>query len=179
MKKEKLKIKYLSDGGDPMWEQEVGSLLPWFSGKGVDIGCGARSMSKDIVRVDIDKSVKPDFIASGDKLPFKDGEFDFVCSIHSFEHFEDSSGLLKEWLRVIKTGGIIGIVHPDVFYTKKQNPTVDSAGLHENPYNKHYHEHTLQTFLEQLNDWPDLPFRVVDSGVACNNWSFYVILKKI
>ena len=178
MKKDPVKQKYYDSEQDPMWKTEVSSLLPWFFGKGVDIGCGTRTINKNILRVDIDKKVKPDIVASGDNLPFKDNEFDFVCSIHSFEHFENSKKTLAEWLRIVKKGGIIGIVHPDVFYTKKQNPEIDNEGLRKNPYNKHYHEHTADSFIAQLKEWQDLPFEILDFGVACGNWSFYVILKK-
>lgn len=163
---------------DTMWQSECNTLLPWFYGRGADIGCGARSLLKDIVRVDIDENVKPDVLASGDNLPFKDGEFDFICSIHSFEHFEDQVKTLKEWLRVLKPGGIIGIVHPDLDFTKKQKPASDNPGLSGNKYNRHYHEHNHASFLKQLAAWSDLPFELVDTGVACGSWSFFVILKK-
>ena len=179
MKKKPVEIKYYYEEQDRMWKWEVDSLSPWLFGKGADIGCGARSMDDDVIRVDIDKAVKPDVVCSGDKLPFKDSELDFICSIHSFEHFPNSKKLLTEWLRVIKEGGIIGIVHPDVQHTKKQNPVIDNPGLKQNPYNKHYHEHTAESFVKMLVEWQDLPFKVIDYGVACRAWSFYVILKKV
>ena len=172
------KVRYYGDTEDPMWQVECEKLFPWLSGKGLDIGCGARSINNEVTRVDIDEKVKPDVIASGDNLPFKDGEYDFIISIHSFEHFEDQVKMLTEWLRVIKVGGIIAIVHPDITYTKKQNPEIDNPGLRENPYNKHWHEHTRDSFIKMLEEWTKLPFRIVDSGVACGNWSFYAILKK-
>lgn len=170
--------KYYDTETDEMWLLEVECLMPWMSGKGIDVGCGARTFSKDILRVDIDKAVKPDIVASGDKMPLKDEEFDYLISIHSFEHFENPKKVLTEWLRVLKVGGVIGIVHPDINYTKKQNPEIDNAGLRENPYNKHYFEHTPESLIEKLKEWEDLPFRVIDYGVACNEWSFYVILRK-
>jgi len=179
MTKDKFEPKYYEDEKDVMWKWEVESLLPWLFGKGVDIGCGARTINDDILRLDIDEAVKPDIVASGDDLPFKDNKFDYIVSIHSFEHFPNSKKLLKEWLRVIKEGGIIAIVHPDITFTKKQNPEVDNKGLRENPYNKHYHEHTAETFKAQLEGWPDLPFKILDYGIACEKWSFYFILKKI
>lgn len=172
-------IKYYGEEVDVMWKWEVERLIPWFSGKGVDIGCGERSINRDIIRVDINEKVKPDVVASGDKLPFKDEEYDFICAIHAFEHFQDPKKTLTEWLRVIKKGGIIGIVHPDIFYTKKQNPEIDNPGLRANPYNKHWHEHTADSFVVMLKGWTDLPFRIVDFGIACGEWSFYVILKKV
>jgi len=171
--------KYYEDDLDPMWKWEVESLAPWLFGRGADIGCGKRSFNKEVIRVDIDPKVEPDIIASGDNLPFKDKELDFVYGIHAFEHFPDSKKVLKEWLRVIKTSGIIGIVHPDIDFTKKQNPEIDKAGLLKNPHNKHWHEHNLESFINQLNAWPDLPFKIIDKGPACIEWSFYVILKKV
>jgi predicted SAM-dependent methyltransferase len=171
-------VKYYGDTDDPMWQVEVEHLFPWFYGKGVDIGAGARSINKDILRVDIDKKVSPDILASGDNLPFKNGEFDYLCSIHSFEHFEDQKKTLTEWLRVVKDGGIIGIVHPDVTFTKQKNFEEGSKALKEDPHNKHYHEYTPETFIKMLQGWPDLPFKVMDFGVACPDWSFFVILKK-
>jgi predicted SAM-dependent methyltransferase len=171
-------VKYYKDEQDSMWKWEVEKLMPWFCGKGVDIGAGGRSIREGILRVDIDEKVEPDVKASGDKLPFEDGKFDFVCAIHAFEHFPDAKKTLSEWLRVVREGGIIGIVHPDIFYTKKQNPEIDNSGLRENPFNKHWHEHTQDSFVAMLKGWTDLPFRIMDFGVACGNWSFYVILKK-
>ena len=176
---ENKKVKYYDNEQDPMWLFEVESLLPWLSGKGADIGCGLRSIGPDVVRVDIDEKVVPDVVASGDKLPFKDGEYDFITSIHSFEHFDDQIKTLTEWLRVIKKGGVVAIVHPDVTYTKKQNPEIGAAGLKQNPFNKHWHEHTADSFLKMIKSWKDLPFKVIDHGIACPSWSFYVILKKI
>ena len=172
-------INYYDDNFDPMWKWEVEKLIPWLSGEGADIGCGTRTIWPTIKRVDIDEKVKPDVLASGDKLPFKNGELDFVIGVHAFEHFPDPRKLLSEWLRVVKVGGIVGIVHPDVTYTKKQNPEVDNPGLRENPFNKHYHEHTPESFSNLLRGLSDLPFRLIDYGVACGEWSFYVILKKV
>ena len=176
--KDKKDVKYYNNEFDPMWKIEVEKLIPWFSGKGADVGSGRRSFDSKIIRVDIDKKVKPDILASGDALPFKDNELDFICSIHSFEHFEDQKKTLVEWLRVIKPGGIIGIVHPDIDHTKKQNPVIDAPGLKLNPYNKHWHENNASSFEDQLELWSDLRFSIIDRGVACPNWSFYFIIRK-
>lgn len=173
------KVRYYEDEQDPMWQAEVEKLMPWLFGKGIDIGCGGRSIRNDILRVDIDEKVKPDVVCSGDKLPFKNEKFDFITAIHAFEHFPDPQKTLLEWLRILKKGGIVAIVHPDVFYTKKQKPVRENPSLKGNPYTKHYFEHTKDSFVLMLKSWTDLPFRIMDFGVACGNWSFYVILKKI
>lgn len=172
-------VTNLQNEPDVMWVYEASKLAPWLGGKGADIGCGLRSVRQDSIRVDIDPNVKPDKLCSGDKLPFKDGELDYVSSVHSFEHFEDQHKVLKEWLRVVKVGGVVAIVHPDIQFTKKQNPETDNPGLKKNPYNKHYYENTLKSLISELKKWKDLPFRMIDRGVACENWSFFVILEKV
>jgi len=178
-KEEKVLITYYPSDNDPMWNFEVERLIPWLKGEGADIGCGKRSIHPEIIRVDIDEKVEPDIVASGDELPFLDGTLDFVYGVHAFEHFVDPRKTLTEWLRVVKVGGIVGIVHPDVNFTKKQNPEIDNPGLRDNPFNKHWHEHTQESFLAMLRSFTDLPFRIIDYGAACDHWSFYVILKKI
>src|SRR5665647_453019 len=53
-----------------------------------------------------------DVVADGGKLPFKDGQYDYVISSHVIEHFFDPIAVIKEWLRVIKSGGYIFIIAP-------------------------------------------------------------------
>ena len=40
-------------------------------------------------------------------IPFDTGEFDFVCSFNSFEHFSDPKRVFDEALRVTKSGGLM------------------------------------------------------------------------
>jgi len=47
-----------------------------------------------MLRVDIDKKIFPDVLVKDYKLPFKDGELDFISGIHSFEH---SLIRIKRW----------------------------------------------------------------------------------
>lgn len=171
-------VQYFGNVLDPMWQLEVDKLIPWIYGKGADIGCGQRSINKDIIRVDIDENNHPDILASGDNLPFKDGELDFITAVHSFEHFEDQYKTLKEWFRVLKKCGIIALVHPDVDYTKKQRPLELNPELKLDPFNKHWHENNLESFKIQLDKWKDLGFEIIDQGTACTNWSFYLIIQK-
>ena len=164
---------------DPMWLLEAATLVPWVWGKGADIGCGLRSPISSSIRVDIDERVKPEIISSGDKLPFADNELDYITSLHSLEHQKDAKASLMEWLRCVKTGGIVAIVHPDVQFTHKQCSYTTEEEDKNNPHNHHYKEHTLESFVQQLRGWSELPCRMIDHGPACPSWSFYVILKKI
>ena len=60
------------------------------------------------------KSVRRRNVLKG--LPFAEGQVDFIYSSHTFEHFtyEQSLALTKECLRVLKPGGILRIVVPDL-----------------------------------------------------------------
>ena len=49
-------------------------------------------------------------------LPFKDGSVDFIYASHTFEHFSypQSLALARECVRVLKPGGVLRIVVPDL-----------------------------------------------------------------
>jgi len=169
-------IFYYPHPTDNMWNRECEALIPYLFGKGVDIGSSNRSIFKTDIRVDIDEKYNPDYFCSGDKLPFADDTFDYLYSIHSFEHFEDQEKTIKEWTRVIKKKGIIAIVHPDVEFTGIQLSSEINSD--KNPYNKHTFERTYEEFLKWLKKNNYFGLKLIDSGIACGRWSFYIILKK-
>ncbi len=173
-----MEITYYPDGNDELWKTEIAKIMPYCDSQGIDIGCGGRTLHRSVIRCDIDQKLNPDICCSGEKLPCKDEEFDFIVSVHSFEHFDNQDAVLKEWLRVLRIGGIISIVHPDVKYTKEQRPVDRNECLRDNPYYKHYHERTLNQFVSWCSKRTKLGFRIIDSGVALGAWSFYIILKK-
>ena len=170
------KMRYYPVDEDDMWNKEVEKLLPWIDGKGADIGCGDRTIDNSILTVDCDIKRKPSVVAKGDKLPFKNGELDFIVSIHNLEHYDNQREVLDEWRRVVKSGGVIAIVHPDVDYTGIQAES--QYNTDKNKFNKHYHERNEvdfhRWFLAQKFD--DLV--IIDSGPACREWSFYLIIEK-
>lgn len=86
---------------------------------------------------------KVDVIASGDNLPFKNNQWDFVISSHVLEHFFDPIKTLNEWLRVIKPGGYIFMIIPHKERTRdndKQRTTLQElidrhSGVIKSPEN--------------------------------------------
>lgn len=147
-------------------------------GKGLDIGCGSEKISENCIGIDLfgkgeigkygnqkGKISKADIKASGDKLPFKDNEFDFLVAKHNLEHYENPEKTLIEWERVLKKGGKIGVIVPDEKYvnTKGLDPT-------------HYCSFDLET-LEYL--FKKVGFKILKKGFALKHWSIYIIGEKI
>ncbi len=66
--------------------------------------------------ISVEITGKPNILASGEDLPIKDNSFDLVYSCHSLEHMQDTRKTLREWIRVLKPGGLLVIIVPDVDY---------------------------------------------------------------
>lgn len=173
-----MNIKYYPCDDDLYWNKEVESILAYVDGIGLDVGCGGRSIDKDIMRLDLDPKNEPDIVASMSDIPMPDESFDFLVAQHAFEHIEDQEATLKEWLRVVKKGGYIIIIHPDVQFTGTQKPPEHNEVLRNNAYYKHFHERTFDQFTEYIATLQYLGFSVVSSGVALGQWSFQFVLRR-
>ena len=78
------------------------------------MGCGWRDFGKDWVHIDGGDYPHLD---SKDifKLPYEDDSVDLIYASHVIEYFnrEEVIGLLKEWIRTLKPGGILRLAVPD------------------------------------------------------------------
>jgi ubiquinone/menaquinone biosynthesis C-methylase UbiE len=108
-------------------------LIGTANARALDIGCGEgkftrglKALCKDVAGVDvkersIDKAkaaaqaegVDVDFrVASGQALPWKDGEFDVVVFSNSLHHMPNVADALNEAGRVLKSGGLLYVMEP-------------------------------------------------------------------
>ncbi len=98
--------------------------------QGLNIGCGARTISPLLLSVDIMRQgafgqasgehgqlCESAFLALSDELPFKPNSIDFIVALHMLEHVEEPVKVLRHWLELVKPGGGIGIVVPHWRYT--------------------------------------------------------------
>lgn len=81
-------------------------------GVGLDIGCNAQKITPNCIGIDIDPGVHPDRVAPMDDLGGSDNTYDYVVASHVLEHTYDVKATLKEWFRVLKTQGRVGVIVP-------------------------------------------------------------------
>lgn len=106
---------------------EATCLQPHCVGLTLDIGCGAEKVLPSVLGIDklapgeigkfgcMGGSVSSaDISADASDLYFiPDGTVDSVVSRHCFEHLPDPVATLKEWLRILRKGGLLSMVTPD------------------------------------------------------------------
>jgi len=113
----------------------------------LEIGCGERRDFPDSLGLDIRKTTKVDVIGDARSLPFKDESFDHVFSSHTLEHLPhgDCDRVLREWIRVLRPGGVIELRMPDLRARAlifALNPTIRSMRMiyGEQDYEENYHK---------------------------------------
>ena len=148
--------------------------------KMLNIGVGDRPITyKDyqVISLDIRPEVKPDIVSDCRKIPEPDESYDAVYSSHTLEHFgrNEILPILLEWLRVLKPGGILMIIVPNLEYVAKDilsgmmtSETFDILyGAQE--YSTNFHKmgftpNILKEFLDQIKSLTDI-------GIAiCNTY---------
>jgi len=82
-------------------------------GNGIDIGSADRPISDNAKTLDINPDYNPDYLCDMHNIPIKDNSLDFIVASHVLEHTNNTIGVLKEWRRILKVGGKIGISVPD------------------------------------------------------------------
>jgi HAD superfamily hydrolase (TIGR01549 family) len=94
---------------DEVYNEELKFLKEYGEYPILDMGCGNRRGGD--VCVDLVEG-EADYIADICDLPFSDKTFQSTFMIHSLEHVEDYEKALREAWRVLKDGGVLGIVIP-------------------------------------------------------------------
>lgn len=79
------------------------------------LGCGEIHLD-DFINIDIIKTQAVDKIMDVRKLEYEDNSIEAIYSAHVLEHFTrpEAPQVLKEWYRVLKPGGRLIIVNPNL-----------------------------------------------------------------
>ena len=87
----------------------------------IEVGCG-RKLRKGYLHCDIRKLPHIDYVCNANKLPFKDSTVDEIYSRHLIEHFSlrEAVKVLEEWNRVLKIGGKVYIICPNLLWHLRQ-----------------------------------------------------------
>lgn len=117
----------------------------------LNIACGNR-YHKDWINIDFyanNSDIKKVNILSG--LPFKDNSFDVAYSSHFFEHLhtQDATFVISEVYRVLKKGGILRIVVPDLEGVCKEYIKMIDLASKNMDYKQQYEWMTLE-LLDQM-----------------------------
>ena len=129
----------------------------------LNFGCGSR-IAKGWINIDFHPaSPEVQQVNLLSRLPFPDNYFDVVYSSHTLEHFSRDVGerILRECFRVMKSGGIIRIVVPDLEKSCREYLRILDAVDHSEEARRQYQWIILE-LLDQLT-------RTEPSGLI---WSF-------
>ncbi len=116
-------------------------LAPYCKGNGADLGPGGDPITPSAVRIDLPvpyTAVGNNPVQLGGDCAqlvwFRDGVLDYLYSSHLLEDFVDTEAALREWLRVLRRGGMLIIFCPD---EQRFRAHCRKTGQHYNPNHKH------------------------------------------
>jgi SAM-dependent methyltransferase len=100
------------------YDELVTAIIDGAAGNGgmvLDCGAGWRQrMRPNVITTEILRYPSTDVVAVGEHLPFRDGAFDAVLSLHVLEHVKNPFVCARELVRVLKPGGTLFAVTPYV-----------------------------------------------------------------
>lgn len=126
------------------------------------LGCGKRYIP-GYIHIDAIDFPHIDHVSSIDRLSFiGDDSIDVIYNCHVLEHFKrrDVSGVLQEWRRVLKPGGILRTSVPNfaalcsIYQSSRNIDLVIGAlfGRQDYLYNIHYNVFDMASLSRQLKD---------------------------
>jgi SAM-dependent methyltransferase len=142
--------------------------------RALDIGCGEINRAEQfpehtLVRVDIREVCNPDYRCDVRTLPFGNEEFDIVFNSHILEHIPrgEQDTTLREWLRVLKPGGLFTCIVPNLAWAYKF--------IKDNPENEHIIEGDHKLGIRTTPEGEIQPLKALDVlyGAQTDEYDFH------
>lgn len=114
-------------------------------GEGLDIGCANRPIVRGCETLDYESEYNPTYVRNATDTQLADESYDWITALHILEHIDNTIDTLKEWKRILRTNGRIGIVVP-------HGEGVDYIDLGDSSMTHRtlFTEKTLRLFLEHV-----------------------------
>lgn len=163
-----------------------------------DIGSGPVSPymldEGKVTSFDIREDMKPDVVCDVRHLPVPDQTFDIVYSSHTLEHFSWRAvdKVLKEWCRVLKVGGELRLVVPNLRHVAQRilddaiYPTDMWVLYGEQDYPKNFHAvgftpNSLKGIVESLGIFEDIQIKEGEwqGPPNANSWNLQLKATKV
>jgi ADP-heptose:LPS heptosyltransferase/predicted SAM-dependent methyltransferase len=166
-----------NEGGKIKWE-----VVQYTRGRGLELGSGIQKLYNHFIGIDNRKDtglfghpINPDiYVDTAERLEFfATGSLDFVFSSHLLEHIEPErvTGALKEWMRIIKTGGYLVLYLPD----EDEYPKVGENGANkDHKWNVSYDR--LIQYMRASGSWDLVDYQKRNED---REYSLYFVFKKI
>lgn len=150
----------------------------------IDIGC-AEDKREGYIGIDMQSYADVDYVVNleVEGLPFRDGEVDEIFTSHFLEHLSDRRvpEILKECHRVLRVGGTMEIVVPDLLKVCEEFlktpeterwgfPLMTIFGDQGMPGNFHktgFSKKRLMQLIVQAGLWPDSCLNVLSHMQTC------------
>ena len=166
--------------------------VPYTGGKGLDLGCGKEKLfdtefctgldsgrDNELFGHVINANIKQDV---RNLAQFASGQQDYIFSSHVLEHipYAEVPGVLREWMRVLKTGGRLILYLPD----DKQYPLCaepdlgikgDPAANSDHKWNVNY-DRLVSAMERTAFNWDLIDYQVCDKD---DEYSLFFVFEKL
>lgn len=159
------------------------NLVPYMRGRALDLGCGPYKVFPHFIGVDNGhheqafgiKGQADVLVDTCEKLVLiADESVDFCFNSHLIEHipYENITGALNEWLRILRVGGHLAIYAPD----EDEYPKVGERGANpDHKWNVNYD--LLVSALEKTDySWDIVEFEKRNQN---DEYSIFMVIKKL
>lgn len=149
-------------------------------GDGVDVGYGGDPIVPSAICMDLPEpyahyAEHPQHLHGDarDLRWFADASLDYVYSSHVLEDFRDTGAVLREWLRVLRPGGLVVLYLPDEQTYRRH---CEARGLR--PSEHHVHDNFGLDHVKGVIAGERLPADVIHEAFPSGVYSFELVLKK-